>query len=119
MLELDRSHVADPHVDHRLADLFSWDTAERFDLIVAAFFVSHVPPSRSSDFWAKVARWLRAGGVVWLVDDATPVAVPPADARSVGGPLHAHRRLIDGHEYTILKLFYEPDVLTRRLDEIG
>ncbi|MDP9301917.1 MAG: GNAT family N-acetyltransferase [Actinomycetota bacterium] len=119
MLDLNRSHVADPHVDYRQADLFSWDTAERFDLIVTGFFVSHVPPSRFSDFWAKVARWLRVGGLVWIVDDATPLAAPPADTPSVGGPLHAHRRVIGDCEYTIVKLFYEPDVLTRWLDEIG
>lgn len=58
-------------------------------------------------------------GLVWLVDDATPLAAPPADGPSVGGLLHAHRRVIDDREYTIVKLFYEPDVLARRLDEVG
>ena len=119
MLELNRLEVADPHVDYRLADLFSWDTAERFDLIVAGFFVSHVPPSRFLNFWAKVARWLGPGGVVWLVDDARPLGAPPADTASVGGPLHAHRRVIDDRQYTIVKLFYRPDLLTARLDELG
>ena len=28
-------------------------------------------------------------------------------------------RVIDDREYTIVKLFYEPDVLTRRLEEVG
>jgi demethylmenaquinone methyltransferase/2-methoxy-6-polyprenyl-1,4-benzoquinol methylase len=119
MLELNRLRVADPSVEFRLADVFDWDTDERFDLIVTGFFVSHVPPSRFAPFWAKLARWLRPDGLVWIVDDATPRAVPEADARSVGGALHAHRRVFEDHEYTIVKLFYRPDLLTARLDELG
>jgi SAM-dependent methyltransferase/GNAT superfamily N-acetyltransferase len=119
MLELNRRRVADPKVDYRLADIFTWDTEERFDLIVVGFFLSHVPPTLFLSFWSKLARWLRPTGLVWMVDDATPWAAPPSDARSVGGPLHAHRRVLDGRDYTIVKLFYSPEQLAARLDEIG
>ena len=31
----------------------------------------------------------------------------------------SRRRLSDGREFTIIKIFYEPDDLTRRLETIG
>jgi demethylmenaquinone methyltransferase/2-methoxy-6-polyprenyl-1,4-benzoquinol methylase len=119
MLRLNRLAVADPHVDHRLADVFEWDTDERFDLIVAGFFVSHIPPSRFVGFWGKLASWLREGGIVWLVDDANPWNTPPADASSLAETHHAHRRTVGDREYTIVKRFYRPDLLAEELDRIG
>jgi SAM-dependent methyltransferase len=119
MIGLNRLSVADPKVDYRHADVFVWDTDERFDLIVAGFFVSHVPPSRFEGFFAKLARWLRPGGLLWLVDDANPWSTPSADAASLAETNHAHRRLVGENEYTIVKLFYPPEVLADRLDSIG
>jgi SAM-dependent methyltransferase/ribosomal protein S18 acetylase RimI-like enzyme len=119
MIRRNRLSVADPKVDYRLADVFVWDTDERFDLIVAGFFVSHVPPSRFEGFFAKLARWLRPDGRLWLVDDANPSSTPSADAASLAGTHHAHRRLVGENEYTIVKLFYPPEVLTALLDRLG
>ena len=119
MLRLNELAVGDPRVDYRLANVFEWDTDERFDLIVAGFFVSHIPPSRFADFWAKLARWLREGGIVWLVDDANPRSTPPADASSLAEIHHAHRRTVGDREYTIVKLFYRPDLLAGELARIG
>jgi 2-polyprenyl-3-methyl-5-hydroxy-6-metoxy-1,4-benzoquinol methylase/ribosomal protein S18 acetylase RimI-like enzyme len=119
MIRRNRLTVADPTVDYRLEDVFAWDTDERFDVIVSGFFVSHIPPSRFEGFFTKLARWLRPGGLLWLVDDANPWSTPSADAASLAQTHHAHRRLVGENEYTIVKLFYPPEVLADRLERIG
>ena len=57
MIERNREWVGDPAVRYVQADLFTWDQPERFDLIFAGFFLSHVPP-------APVERLLAEGGGV-------------------------------------------------------
>jgi GNAT superfamily N-acetyltransferase/SAM-dependent methyltransferase len=119
MIERNRTRVGDPRVEYVQTDVFSWDAEERFDLIVAGFFVSHIPPSRFERFWGALAHWLESDGRVWIADTATRRFTPPADARSLGGPLHAQRREVGDRTYTIVKLFYAPDDLAARLDALG
>src|SRR5690242_9126686 len=49
MLEISRSRV--PTGDFVEADLFSWDSGERFDTIFFGFWLSHVPAERFEWFW--------------------------------------------------------------------
>jgi hypothetical protein len=81
--------------------------------------LSHVPPSRFEAFWALVSRALRPGGRVFFVDSmseqgATARDQPPLDDSGV-----ARRRLNDGREFDIVKVYYEPAALERRLQALG
>jgi demethylmenaquinone methyltransferase/2-methoxy-6-polyprenyl-1,4-benzoquinol methylase len=67
-----------------------------------------------------VRSCLAPGGRVFFADSrhvesSTSVdqALPPAGATT------AVRRLEDGREYTIVKVFHEPDALERRLARLG
>jgi RimJ/RimL family protein N-acetyltransferase/SAM-dependent methyltransferase len=119
MLAQNRAHYGEPHVEYVRADVFSWDTDDRFDLIVMGFFISHVPPVRFDGLWARLRTWLRPGGCVWLVDERWQRGFPKAGGRSLGGPSHAHRRRLDGRHYTIVKLFYTPEELAAKLDALA
>ena len=96
MIERNREWVGDAAVRYVQADLFAWDQPERFDLIFAGFFLSHVPPAGWNDFWQRVAGWL----------------VP-------GGPDHAHIRRLDDEEFTIVKRFFRPEELVRAFVTAG
>lgn len=119
MLAQNRAHYGESHVEYVRADVFSWDTDDRFDLIVMGFFVSHVPPARFEELWARLRTWLRPAGCVWLVDERWQSGFPRAGGRSLGGPSHAHRRRLGGRHYTIVKLFYTPEEITAKLDALG
>ncbi|CAN5801814.1 hypothetical protein BH18ACT17_BH18ACT17_08390 [soil metagenome] len=123
-LEINRERVGDPAVEHVHADLFTWAPPEgdRFDLIFFAFLISHVPPERFEEFWGRLAGWLAPGGHVFFCDDVAGAQTRRSNpGRSADeGPDYAHRsRLNEGREYTIVKVFYEPDDLTMALDELG
>jgi SAM-dependent methyltransferase len=123
-LAINRARVAEPHVEHVHADLFLWEPPAglRFDLVFFGFLISHILPDRLEEFWDRIAGWLAPGGQVFFCDD-----LEGAEARHSNpgesvqdGPEFAHRRrLSDGREYTIVKVFYGPAELSERLAALG
>jgi demethylmenaquinone methyltransferase/2-methoxy-6-polyprenyl-1,4-benzoquinol methylase len=95
------------------ADLFGWKPDRHYDVVFFSFWLSHVPSADFESFWAMVRSALKPGGRVFVLDE-------PA-----GGPYPAletefqQRQLNDGRRFTIVKLYYEPDVLARKLAELG
>lgn len=123
-LQINRERVGDPSVEYVHGDLFEWEPREgvRFDLIFFGFLISHIPPTRFEEFWSLLRRWLAPDGQVFFCDDvAGPEARPSNPGASVeDGPDFAHRRrLLDGREYTIVKVFHRPDGLTAALASLG
>ena len=120
VLAINRNRVAAANVDYVEAELFSWRPAARYDAVFFSFWLSHVPEDRFAVFWNNVASALTPGGAAYLIDsafDPTSTAkdhvLPEQDAGIVT------RRLNDGREFRIVKLFWEPQVLAARLGELG
>ena len=97
----------------------AWAEPDRpVDAVFAGFWLSHVPRARLVTFLALVHRWLKPGGRFAFIDslpDPQSSAADhptPADDRSV-------RRLDDGREFTIVKVFYAPTELEAALREAG
>jgi SAM-dependent methyltransferase len=120
VLALNRARVGGDNVEYIEADLFSWQPPRRYDAVFFSFWLSHVPPDRFDAFWAMVARALMPRGAAYLIDsafDRTSTAkdhVLPGQNEGV-----VTRRLNDGREFRIVKMFYEPESLTARLQQIG
>jgi demethylmenaquinone methyltransferase/2-methoxy-6-polyprenyl-1,4-benzoquinol methylase len=97
----------------------AWAEPDRqVDAVFTGFWLSHVPRNRLDDFLALVRRWLKPGGTFAFIDsrfDPQSSAADhptPADDRSV-------RRLDDGREFTIVKVYYEPGELEAALRRAG
>jgi demethylmenaquinone methyltransferase/2-methoxy-6-polyprenyl-1,4-benzoquinol methylase len=103
------------------ADLFAWEPpASAFDVVFFSFWLSHVPPERFDAFWALVRQALRPGGRFFLLDsrhEPTSTAVDHRLPERIATTLT--RRLNDGREFEIVKVFYEPDPLRARLGQLG
>ncbi|MDQ6917682.1 MAG: class I SAM-dependent methyltransferase, partial [Pseudomonadota bacterium] len=120
VLAINRGRVAAGNVEYVEADLFSWTPSRRYDAVFFSFWLSHVPQDRFEPFWKMVSAALRPSGAAYLIDsayDRTSTArdhvLPEQDAGIVA------RKLNDGREYRIVKLFYEPEALSARLAELG
>lgn len=103
------------------ADLFSWAPPQSaFDVVFFGFWLSHVPPDRFAAFWSLVRGALRPRGRFFLVDSRREPTSTALDHRlpDAGRTTHA-RRLNDGREFEIVKVFHEPDSLRERLSALG
>jgi ubiquinone/menaquinone biosynthesis C-methylase UbiE len=102
------------------ANLFDWQPDKEYDVVFFSFWLSHVPPERFDTFWDSVTRALKPEGRVFFIDsqyETTSTAknhqLKEKDSISVT------RRLNNGREYQIVKVFYEPQVLSQHLHQLG
>ena len=116
MLDINRQKLSDPRVTYDLVDLFAWTPSRRYDLVFAGFWLSHVPPELLDDFLGKVARAVRRGGHVFAVDQYAEWKEKPASKRA---GIHEERKTFDGQAYTVVKVYYDPDDLAHKLDDLG
>jgi demethylmenaquinone methyltransferase/2-methoxy-6-polyprenyl-1,4-benzoquinol methylase len=118
MLELNRSVVRDATVEYLCADLFEWEPTRFYDTVFFGFWLSHVPPTHFERFWALVRSCLRPGGRAGFVDENERGRVYEAAHSNLGVPT-ARRTLSDGRAFDIIKVFWNPAALERRLQELG
>jgi demethylmenaquinone methyltransferase/2-methoxy-6-polyprenyl-1,4-benzoquinol methylase len=97
----------------------AWAEPDRpVDAVFAGFWLSHVPRARLDDFLALVRRWLKPGGTFAFIDSLLD---PQSGAADHPAPAHdtSIRRLDDGREFTIVKVYYTPDELEVALGRAG
>ena len=120
VIAINRRRVAAGNVRYVEANLFAFDPKARHDLVFMSFWLSHVPHARFAAFWSMVRRALAPGGVAYIVDSAhdptSTAANHPTPDRHAG---IVTRRLDDGREFRIVKVFHEPAALTARLRRLG
>lgn len=119
MLALNQARLAGRHVDYVLADLWTWRPEAHYDAVFFGFWLSHVPPERFDDFWRLVGFCLAPGGRIFFVDSLPDETSTAVDHRLPGETATLTRRLNDGREFQIVKVFYDPLVLEERLHAIG
>lgn len=90
----------------------------RVDAVFAGFWLSHVPRDRLDDFLRLVARWLEPGGTFSFIDSRLDPQSSAADHPPPAGDASV-RRLDDGREFTIVKVYYEPAELEAALLHAG
>jgi demethylmenaquinone methyltransferase/2-methoxy-6-polyprenyl-1,4-benzoquinol methylase len=97
----------------------AWAEPDRaVDAVFTGFWLSHVPRARLDAFLGLVRRWLNPGGTFAFIDslpDPSSSAVDhptPADDASI-------RRLDDGRQFTIVKVYYTPAELEAALARTG
>jgi hypothetical protein len=118
MLELNQEAVGDPDVEYVCADIFDWTPPHRYDEVFFGFWLSHVPPTHFDRFWSLVGSCLAPGGRVVFVDEDERGAVHE-ERRSEGAVPTARRQLGDGRTFDIVKVFWNPAELERRLAAAG
>ena len=120
VLAINRARVAAGHVEYVEADVFAWRPAQRYDVVFFSFWLSHVPEARFAAFWDAVGAALAPGGAAYLIDsafDPTSTAKDhPLPGRDAGV---VTRKLNNGREFRIVKIFWEPQALASRLGALG
>ena len=115
-----RARVEARNVRYEIADLFAWQPRARYDFVFMSFWLSHVPADRFAAFWSAVRAALAPGGEAYVIDsgwDTTSTATNHVRPEREAGV--ALRRLNDGSEYRIVKIFHEPAALEAALAAQG
>lgn len=116
MLEANRAKLNNAKVSYQQTDLFNWQPAETYDLVFAAFWLSHVPPALLPGHLEQAAKAVKPGGRVFVVDE-------PAGGAQLSGPVEAEdqqtRSLHDGSQFRIVKVYHDPQGLADQLRRYG
>jgi SAM-dependent methyltransferase len=112
-----RDRVRSAKVGFEVADVFSWTTDDRFDVVFFSAWLSHVPTGRFEQFWRILRRVLARDGRVLFIDEH--VDVRGKEAYVPGADEIVQRRLRDGRTFRVVKNFVDPGALRERLREIG
>lgn len=120
MLALNRARVGTDRVRQIQADIFQYRPDRAYDIVFFGFWLSHVPPDRFVEFWNLVRASLAPGGRVFFVDSRFNQESTARDQRlDRPDDTTSLRRINDGREFRIVKIFYRPDDLTARLAALG
>jgi SAM-dependent methyltransferase len=118
MLALASERVQDDRVRFIEADIFDWRPDQRYDAVFFGAWLSHVPPRRFDRFWALVAECLGETGRVFFIDELPAVEAHEQVVSDAAAPA-VERSLRSGARFRIVKVFYTPDELRRRLAALG
>ena len=123
MLARCRARMADAgrdaaKLEYLQSDIWNWVPERRYQAVFFGFWLSHVPEARFDSFWNLVDGALLPGGRVFFVDSADPAGSSRAGAPAEG-PETELRELNDGRRFEIVKRYFDPGWLERRLAGIG
>jgi hypothetical protein len=97
----------------------AWAEPDRqVDALFCGFWLSHVERGRTGDFLALARRWLKPGGTFAFIDSLPDPQSGAADHPAPADDMSV-RRLDDGREFTIVKVYREPAELESALHDAG
>jgi demethylmenaquinone methyltransferase/2-methoxy-6-polyprenyl-1,4-benzoquinol methylase len=120
VIEINRKKLDSANVKYHQLDLFTWEADIEYDLVFFAFWLSHVPPTLLDLFLTKVYNSVRAGGQLFLVDSRfEPTSTANNHFFEDDKKIYQTRKLNNGEEFQIVKIFYQPDELYNKLLKVG
>jgi demethylmenaquinone methyltransferase/2-methoxy-6-polyprenyl-1,4-benzoquinol methylase len=97
----------------------AWADPDRVvDAVFTGFWLSHIPRDRLDSFLGIVRRWLKPGGTYAFIDSKLDPQSSAVDHPAAADDVSV-RRLADGREFTVVKVFYRPAELASALARAG
>jgi demethylmenaquinone methyltransferase/2-methoxy-6-polyprenyl-1,4-benzoquinol methylase len=94
-----------------------WSPTERYDVVVMAFWLSHVPRWQAISFLDRVGGWLAPGGRLLVVDQ--PVGAEANERYDEERADVAVRATTDGTTHRLVKVYLDPEALSAALSARG
>lgn len=118
-IEINRSKLSTAtNVEYRQVNLFTWEPDAEYDLVFFSFWLSHVPPELLDSFLAKVYKSVRVGGKLFIIDSRfEPTSTAKNHVLIHDSNIYIKRKLNDGQEFQIVKIFYQPEQLLDKLTQ--
>jgi len=98
----------------------AWEEPDRqVDSLFCGFWLSHVPRDRLDAFLQLAGRWLKPGGIFAFVDSRPDPESGAVDHDPVAADETSVRRLADGREFRVPKVYYSGEELHDALIRAG
>jgi SAM-dependent methyltransferase len=98
----------------------AWAEPDRaVDALFCGFWLSHVPRARLAEFLALARRWLKPGGTFAFIDSRPDPHSGAVDQAVSSEAEVSQRRLADGREFRVVKVFWQPAELEAALRAAG
>ncbi len=114
VLAINQSKSSDANLSTVQANIFSWEPDQQYDLVFFGFWLSHVPPEKLDGFLKMVRGAMKPDGHIFMVDSRRIKTIEAKD-RHLPKPedIYHVRKLNDGREFKIVKIYYSPEDLVR------
>lgn len=120
VIAINQAKLQNAQVEYQQRDLFAWEPEREYDLVFFSFWLSHVPPEQLDPFLDKVRRATKTGGYMFALDSLPDDTSSAKDHEPYGSDgIYHTRKLNDGQEFKIVKIFYQPEALQQKLAEHG
>lgn len=120
MIAISQHKLPGANVTHLQQDLFNWEPDCTYDLVLFAFWLSHVPPEQLARFLKKVSRAVKPGGKLFMIDSRkTEIAGAKGRSMHTVDEIYHIRQLNDGRKFRVVKVYYEPDALEHHFSRAG
>ncbi len=119
VIALNRERLGNVRVEFIQADLFTWTPPSTYDFIFFGFWLSHIPQTRLDAFWKFVRQALRPEGKAFFVDSLFTPDSTAKDHAPLNDSGVVRRKLNDGREFDIVKVFHDPAQLEADLHSAG
>ncbi len=98
----------------------AWAEPDRaVDALFCGFWLSHVPRARLAEFLGIARRWLKPGGTFAFIDSRPDPQSGAVDQPVSAGDEVSLRRLADGREFRVVKVYWQPAELAAALQVAG
>ncbi|MGH2464763.1 MAG: class I SAM-dependent methyltransferase [Candidatus Limnocylindrales bacterium] len=98
----------------------AWAEPDRpVDAVFCGFWLSHIPRRRLAEFFALVRAWLKPGGTFAFIDSRPDPHSGAADQPISAEAEVSSRRLADGREFRVVKVYWQPAELEAALLAAG
>jgi 2-polyprenyl-3-methyl-5-hydroxy-6-metoxy-1,4-benzoquinol methylase len=111
VIEINRGKIGRSSIMYLRCDIFEWQPERQYDLVFFAFWLSHVPPGQLAVFLKTVHSAVKPGGHVFAIDSR------PYEQSA--DQTYQTRKLKDGREFRIVKIYYDPSTLKATLEQHG
>ena len=120
MIRLHRAKLRSDRITNVQLNLFEWRPEESYEFISACFWLSHIPENRFADFLNTLRDALKPEGTFFFADSrlARKSRARNHEAPEVDTGI-SRRKLDDGREYSIVKIFHQPDRLREQFAAAG
>jgi len=120
MIALNKNRLKNNRIHYQHVNIFNFEPEDKFDFIFFSFWLSHVPTEKFNSFWNSIRSYLNPSGRVFFIDSLhAPTSAAKDHPYPEKSQTIAKRRLNNGREYKIVKVFYDPDDLEKKLLSLG